>query len=225
MNQKVTMLQLQRLRRIRMKTSQYGFTLLEILIALFIFTILSMILVNALHNVINVQSRTERSAERLRNLQMSLVIMSRDIEQTVNRPILNTAGKEEPAFQGTSHGFIFTHTGLANPTGMLAKSALERTQYSWSDHVLSRITWAVLDEAPSSQSHTRQLLTEVDEAHFEYLDKEGRFQNTWPLQGDSSQILPRAVRVYLTIENWGTITQLYVIPAKPSKSVQLPTKS
>src|SRR5437762_2019018 len=93
--------------------SAAGFTLLEILIALFIFTILSFLLTAALRTVINAQSGTEDKALRLRELQMILLTMSRDIEQTVNRPITNAVGKEEAAFVGTENGFVFTHTGFA----------------------------------------------------------------------------------------------------------------
>lgn len=208
-----------------MKNNAKGFTLLEILIALFIFTILSMILVTALHNVINIQSRTESNAERLRNLQMTLLVMSRDIEQVVNRPAWSASGKEAPPFEGSEHEFTFTHAGLANSSNNLTRSTLQRTRYSWDDSVLTRGTWAVLDAAPQSQIHTRELLTNVSAAHFEYLDKDGRFQNNWPLQGESSQPLPRAVRINLTLKNWGTITQLYVISAQASKVMQLPKKS
>lgn len=39
-----------------------GFTLLEVLIALFVFTILSVMLMSALHNIINYVAGTEKSA-------------------------------------------------------------------------------------------------------------------------------------------------------------------
>lgn len=201
-----------------MQNKNKGFTLLEILIALFIFTILSLILVNALHNVINVQSHTETKAERLRTLQMALLMMSRDIEQTLNRPILNSAGKEEAPFLGSADSFSFTHAGIANPTGTLSRSALQRTRYFVSDDGLWRETWPVLDQAEKSQSHKRKLLTTVVNARFEFLDNEGRFQNAWPLPGQADQVLPRAVKIYLTLNDWGSITQLYVITAESSKT-------
>src|SRR3990167_9644363 len=94
--------------------SASGFTLLEILIALFIFTLVSMMLMSALHHIINIQSGTEQNAERLRNLQLTLLKVSRDVEQIVNRPILNTAGKEEYAFIGTVREFEFTHIRVAH---------------------------------------------------------------------------------------------------------------
>ncbi|MBX3709948.1 MAG: type II secretion system minor pseudopilin GspJ [Gammaproteobacteria bacterium] len=195
-----------------------GFTLLEVLIALFIFTILSMILVTALHSVIQSQAGTENKAGRLRQLQITLLIMARDIEQTVNRPVLNHLGKEEAAFVGAPRKFAFTHTGFANPIGTFARSTLQRTGYIWNEAVLSRMTWPVLDQAPQTQAHNRRLLTNVSDAHFQYLGEDGRFYDHWPLEGGGNQPLPRAIRVYLSIPHWGKLSQLYVIPVQGSKT-------
>src|SRR5205807_2613821 len=155
--------------------------------------------VGALGNVINTQSGTENNAERLRNLQITLLHMSRDIEQAVDRPILNTSGKEEPAFMGSSRDMTFTHMGFANPIGTIARSTMERTRYEWHDGAMWRISWPALDLPPQAKSHSRLLLANVSEARFQYLDKKGRFYDNWPAEGQGKQPLPRAVRIILTI--------------------------
>lgn len=194
-----------------------GFTLLEILIALFIFTILSMILVSALQTVINAVSGTENSAARFRHLQMALVIMSRDIEQTINRPILDAAGKEEPAFKGTRHGFTFTHLGIANPTGNFTQSSMQRSRYDWVDKQLLRQSWEALDRAPKTKLNTRILLNNVEEVRIEYIDSKGHVHNDWPAEGEGAESVPRAVRIFLSFAHWGDISQLYVISAQANK--------
>lgn len=207
------------------KSASSGFTLLEILIALFIFSILSLMLVAGLRTVINAQSGTENKAELLRKLQISLLVMSRDVEQAVNRPVMNASGKEELAFIGKPHHFIFTHAGLANPTGALTRSTLQRTGYAWNEGTLYRETWLALDQAPQSKAHRRSLLSSVTDAHFQYLDHKGRFRDNWPLEGEDNQPLPRGVKVYITLAQWGSMTQLYLIAAQPSKIVNIPPKT
>jgi general secretion pathway protein J len=200
-----------------------GFTLLEIMIALFIFTLLSMILVGALRNIIDSVAGTENKAERLRKLQMTLLMMSRDIEQTVNRPIINNSGKFDPAFIGSAHRFVFTHAGMARSSHTQAQSVLQRTAYQWDNYQLVRLIWQVLDQPPKSQPLSRILLAEVSEAHFEYLDKNGRFYNEWPLNGQGSDApLPQGIRIYLTFAKWGTMTQLYLIPVKIDSTIKPP---
>ena len=207
------------LNKTRFIDKQSGFTLLEILIALFIFSILSLILAAALRNVIDVTAGTARSADRLRTTQIALLMMSRDIEQAVNRPVLDAAGKEEAAFIGKPTSFTLTRAGFANPTGLALQSSLQRTGYYWNEEALWRNTWAVLDRSPASSAHARHLLANVTAAQFQYLDKDGHFHNEWPVEGQNKQPLPRAIRIHLTISQWGKLSQLYVISAQPSKTL------
>ena len=195
-----------------------GFTLLEILIALFIFSIISMILVGALRRVIDAQAGTEQHAARLRQLQFAFLILSRNLEQMVNRPVLNASGQEEPAFLGTPTRFVFTHGGFANVTNTSIHSTLERTAYVWTDSALWRLTWEAIDQAPASLPHWRKILTDVSFARFQYLDQEGHFVDHWPIEEDINQFLPRAVRVQFTFSKWGKISQLYVIPIQSRKN-------
>lgn len=188
-----------------------GFTLLEILIALFVFTIVSIIMVSALHNIFNFQSATEKQSARLDQLQLAMLIISRDLEQTINRPVMNSQGAQDGPMIGTKNSIVFTHGGLANPFGQLHRSTLQRTRYSLIDDKLVRENWDVLDQTADSKTNTRILLNLVNELHFEYLDDKGKFQTEWPPVGQSQIPLPRAVLVSLAIKNWGILKQLYLI--------------
>lgn len=212
-----------RARQVCKHTKQAGFTLLEILIALFIFTIISMMLVSALHSVINTLTGVEASAERLRKLQMVLLLVSRDIEQTTNRPVLDANGNEEAAFIGTPRSFTFTHLGYASLAGTTATGGMQRTNFFWDRNTLWRKTYPAVDQAPEVKPNLRALLDNVTNVRFQYLDNEGHFQDSWPqteaMQVQSSQPLPRAVRVVISIAKWGTVNQLYVIAAQPGKNL------
>ena len=198
-----------------------GFTLLEILIALFIFSILSIMMAGGLRTVINAQSGAERSAERLRHLQIVLVRMSRDIEQVVNRPVKTSNGQDASAFFGTPQGFAFTHGGMAGQSQQ--HQVLQRAQYIWGRQQLWRMVWDVLDQAANSPKPNQRLVMDhVTNARFEYLDSKNVFHKNWPVQGLANQPLPRAVRVSLTIADWGTVRQIYVIPAQATHAA-LPT--
>lgn len=193
-----------------------GFTLLEILIALFIFSILSLMMAGALHTVINAQSGAERSAARIREMQLAFVRMGRDIEQIVNRPVKNANDQDASAFYGTPRGFAFTHSGMSGEGGL--HQVLQRAQYIVGKEGLWRMAWDVLDQTAKSPALSqRKVLNDVTSARFEYLDEKAVFHKEWPVN-NSGQILPRAVRITLTIQDWGTIQQTYVIPAETPKA-------
>jgi general secretion pathway protein J len=190
--------------------NKLGFTLLEILIALFIFTIVSMIMVSTLHTVFDSQATTAKNAEKLSKLQLCLLLMSRDFEQAIDRPITNAKNMDESAFVGSPRSVAFTHGGWVNPKAEEQRGTLQRTEYSIENHRLVRSTWSVLDQSAKTIPNKRMLYDKVSDLRFEYLDEEGKFQNNWPKE-NSPVPLPVAIRVSIILENWGKITQLYLL--------------
>jgi len=191
-----------------------GFTLLEILIALFIFSIVSAILVGALHSSMNAQEATEKNATHFRQMEMAWLMMSRDFEQIVNRPILGSDGTPQGALVGTGDHVDFTHAGYPNPYGEQLRSTWQRTRYYVRDESLYRESWFVLDRAANSSSHARRLLNNVDSLRLEYLDKDKKFQNAWPPESGAQDDLPLAIRVTIIFTDGNSMSQLYVIPTQ-----------
>src|SRR5579862_1725987 len=138
-----------------MYNNKRGFTLLEILIALFIFSIVSMIMVSGLHTVFNSQSAAEKHAAALTKLQIAFLVMSHDLEQVINRPITNAKKIVEGPFIGTHDTVTFTHAGFANPLGSLQRSTLQRTAYSLGNEQLIRSIWPVLDQTQKTLPNKR----------------------------------------------------------------------
>jgi general secretion pathway protein J len=189
-----------------------GFTLLEILIALFIFTIIAGIMVSVLHNMLNHQTRLEKHAAKLSRLQIAMLLLSRDIEQVIDRPVTNAKNILEASLIGTPDILTFTHTGLANPMGQLTRSTLQRVQYYRVKNNLIRLTWLVLDQTQKTLPDSRRLLSGVTSVRFEYLDMQNQWADRWPPPSQKTAGLPKAVRVSLTLDQWGTINQLYFLP-------------
>lgn len=207
-----------------MYNNKRGFTLLEILIALFIFSIVSMIMVGALHTVFNSQSNTAKHADAITKLQIAFLLMSHDLEQTIDRQVTNAKGIAEGPFIGTHDTVTFTHAGFANPLGSQLQSTLQRTAYSLQNESLVRSVWPVLDQTQKTLPSYRTLLHSVTELRFEYLDSKGKFQNNWPIENQQQEPIPRAIRVTITLKNWGTLTQLFLMPQtpKPQAPAQAP---
>jgi general secretion pathway protein J len=189
-----------------------GFTLLEILIALFIFTIVAVIMARALHIVFDSQATTEKHSVRLAELQIATLLLSRDLDQTINRVSVNAKGEPEAAFFGKTNFITFTHGGVADPTGQAQRSTLQRTTYIIQGKKFIREILPVLDPVQTSKPVQRTLLSNVRDGFFEFLDDKNVFHNSWPTDGQTqSQQQPRAVRVTLTLDGWGKITQMYLL--------------
>src|SRR3990167_7137832 len=147
------------------KLKYAGFTLLEILIALFVFTLVSIILTGALRHVLDAQAETEKNAARLRQLQFALLILSHDLEQTVDYPIENTVAngqsQTESALMGSSRGFTFTHFGFVQFFGQRAINNLQRTSYIWWRGSFLRLILPISAQPIDAEENAHQLFDDA----------------------------------------------------------------
>jgi len=109
-----------------------GFTLLELLVALAIFALLSVMAYAGLSTVLTANQVLETNMERLTEIQRSVTFLSRDIRQTVDRTIRDTYGDNKQPLIGASEFdtlgtpvIELTRTGYANPLGA-KRSFLQR---------------------------------------------------------------------------------------------------
>ena len=109
-----------------------GFTLIEVLVALAVFGVMSMLAYAALGSTLsNADYLTERM-ERLQSIQRTMRYLSSDLVQAAPRPVRSDLGDSYvPAVYSTlSSDFALeiTHGGWGNPAG-LPRSTLQRVAY------------------------------------------------------------------------------------------------
>ena len=96
-----------------------GLTLIELLIALAIFAVLSAITHGAIRAALEARQRIEAESNRLGDLQRAMLVIERDVVQMVGRRIRDENGEALPALKSPGNGFRlleFTRTGWNNPT-------------------------------------------------------------------------------------------------------------
>lgn len=208
-----------------------GFTLVEVLIALAITAFVSTIAYNSLSTVLLGAERTQQSAERSYQVNRAWMILTRDIEQFVTRPVGDEFGELEPALQGgpaARFPLSFTRAGWHNPVGQ-PRSHLQRVNYRVEEETLWRDSYPVLDRAGDTAVQEVKLLEGVEGMELAFL---GSLQNVqdggrsttvetrdWADSwiGDPSapgQTLepPLALEIRLQLLDWGEMRRLYVLP-------------
>ncbi len=186
-----------------------GFTLLELLIALSIFGLLSIMAYGGLNSVLTQRAHTDKAAEQLKALQQTYLVMQRDIEQVMPRPVRDEYGQTLRAL--VDDGLLqLTRGGWSNPL-QLPRSSMQRVGYVLEDHQLYRYSWRVLDRAQDSEA-VRQLLVEnVESFTLRYLDGDLVWSRGWP-PALSPDVFPRAVEVVIEHERFGPIKWLFQLP-------------
>ena len=102
-----------------------GFTLVELVVAMGVFAMLSALAYGGLRSVLNNQAYTAQRAAELARLQLAYRLLEQDMQQVVKRGIRNEYG--DPigpliAGSGLEQQLEFTRGGWRNPAGQLRLS-------------------------------------------------------------------------------------------------------
>ena len=194
-----------------------GFTLVEIMVALFVFVILGTIAAVGLHTVIQTHRHLQQMDEQLQKLQVLMTLLRRDMSQIVNRGVIGITGETLPAFLVDKANHIeFTTGGYTNPLSAEKRSSLQRVAYEWNGDALVRLTWSVLDRAPGSKALERTLLTQVKKLHIDFIDRDGNTVPDWPPNNGAwinatQNVLPKALLLTLTLSSNKTLYAVFPI--------------
>jgi general secretion pathway protein J len=201
-----------------------GFTLLELLVAMFIAAVMFGIGYAALNQALNGRDTVKVHQARLTELQTAVRVMEQDFVQLEPRPIRAPVGYSwQPALQGspaTQPVIQLTRGGWNNPNG-LQRPGEQRVAYVLENGTLKREYWNVLDPTQSNLTFKRDLLTHVKSVTFRYMDVSHNWQTQWPpntatVGGLAAEVTlrerPIAIEITLDTEDWGKILRVMEIP-------------
>ncbi len=194
-----------------------GFTLLELLIALAIFAVLSTLAYGSLRSALLNRELSQERTEQLARLQLAFLFIGRDLEQVVNRPIRDTYGDLQPALFTPQQRYRleFTRAGWNNPA-QRRRSTLQRVAYSLEEGRLTRHSWWMLDRTDEKPTFSQPLLDDVKELELRFLDHGLKWSREWPLLSIDEEkpqpALPLAVEVIIELPEWGRIRRLFQLP-------------
>ncbi|MDH3747618.1 MAG: type II secretion system minor pseudopilin GspJ [Gammaproteobacteria bacterium] len=195
-----------------------GFTLIEVLVSLAIFGILSIMAYQALGQALFNADLLNERMDRLRSIQQTMRLLGKDLMQATPRPVRDALGgstiasiRSEP---GTEFALEVTRGGWPNPAG-LPRSTLQRATYRIEDGELLRYHWNVLDPTISNEPIVTVLLDDVDSIVFNYLEPGGDWTNQWPPFGATGspglRMRPQVVEIVLTLNDEGEIRRFFEV--------------
>ncbi len=196
-----------------------GFTLIEVLVALAIFGVMSALAYGVLGSTLDNAAYLTERMERLQSVQRTMRYLSADLMQATPRPVRSELSDGfSPALSSTlsaEFALELTHGGWGNPAG-LPRGTLQRVAYRIEEDELLRYHWGVLDRTYANEPVVTVLLDDVESLYFRFYSANGEPSEVWPplgLQqgGQGMRILPRAVEIVLTLPDQGEITRLLEI--------------
>lgn len=183
-----------------------GFTLLELLIAMVIFSFMSLMAYGALANIFKSNEVISAQELQLKELKRAMMFIERDLRQMVLRP--RRSGYDDqssPALvsgQDTDGIIEFTRAGNTNPNNVV-RSSLQRVRYDLQDKKINRLSWNLVDHI-DGEPITMPLLSDVESFSLSFLNEKNIWEDNW----SSNKKLPRAVELTIDHKKWGKIVRL-----------------
>ena len=196
---------------IAVSRSQSGLTLIELIVAIALLALLTVMAYRGLDSMMRANDRTVAETERWRATALLLERFGADVSQPARRPVREASGTQLPAWWGRS---------LTEPDGADAQFEFSRKSPSGRDDTrlgyrlrggnVELLVWRVLDRAPGSRAEVYPILEDVRALRVLHLDARGIWQDRWPLS--DAEPLPRAVSIELTLAEGPSVKRVFALP-------------
>lgn len=198
-------------------SKQQGFTLLEMMLAITLFSILCIAGYQLLQAVLRNSELTQQHATRLAAIQRAFTLMERDISQARIRPVAQSALPPFPddfrlSQAGNNRSLTLIHDNWRNPAAFLHRSSLEKVTWRFQQGKLQRVSHQQPD---SHQQIPHQLSVTLDNINAFKLRfwSQGRWQDSW----NHGRILPEGVEVTLDTDDFGILQRVIFLTTNHEK--------
>lgn len=196
-----------------------GFTLIEILVAMAIFTIIGLASTGVLTSVINSDNLSTERFQKLEKLQRAMLTIERDVLQIVPRALrvngeatgLTISGGED-VLNSDVDGLGFVRVGWHNPQMLLPRSTLQAIGYRVQEKQLQRLYGNYVDNVIGYEPKVKILLEGIDDFQVTFLTELDQLEdpNEWQ-ETYSSAELPLAVSITITSQTFGEIRREFML--------------
>ncbi len=183
-----------------------GYTLIELLIAVAILALISVMAFRGLASVIETRSHLAEENRKWHDLALFFSRFGEDLSRPEHRPVMDASGIMQPEFAGKPSysdpleaNILFTRMGYEDEGG-------ERIGYRFNQGKIEELVWAHLDQAPGTTPEIYTLLDEVKSFELRYLAINDTWVLFWPLPG---QPQPKAVEATVTLASGEKIVRIF----------------
>jgi general secretion pathway protein J len=204
-----------------MKRRISGFTLIEMLVALTVFSILSVLAYRALDAVLALDERSSNTLAANSAKHRAMAILLQDFLHIRPRVVRDERNDYQRAYEiSEEYAVRFTRGGLPMLPSM--PSGMQRIAFSVNDDKeLLRWVWPQLDSTSDLEPKPQVLLMGVEEFMAEQLDNDNIFVNAWPPVNEEIELdgLPKMIRLTIEFEDGSQLERL--IPGVESSVARL----
>jgi general secretion pathway protein J len=191
-----------------------GFTLIEILVAIAIFAVLSLAAYEILQGVLRSGEISKEHDKNLIEIQRGMLFIERDFEQMVARTS-RTSGIDDENLQvlytgkgildSEYQGIEFNRIGWINPLNLLPRSNVIRVGYRVQNGQLQRLYYLHPDTMAGQEPQQQVLLNDVENLTFRFWD------GTWVTSWTSTSEIPKGIEINITSKHYGELRRVFIL--------------
>jgi general secretion pathway protein J len=190
----------------------YGFTLIEMLIALMIFGMITAAGVALLSLTVRTQETSARLLDSLGSVRRTGALMTADLAQAAPRIRRDGEGRPRPAFAGGEgdDALLFALVRRGWDDDEAAHGSLQRVEYRLREGRLERWSFAAVDGGGAPR--VASLIEGVRAVRLRYRDREGLWRARW--DPSDAALLPVAVELVTDSAGQGMLRQLFLVGSR-----------
>ncbi len=191
------------------RAAEQGFTLVEMLIALVIFGMITAAGVTLLTLTVRTQEASDRVLDTLSAMRRTGALLNADLAQAAPRIHRDGDGRPRAAFTGGNGGeallLAFVRRGWEDESAF--RSSLQRVEYRIREGRLERWRYDAVDG--EGRAVAMPLLEGVRRVQLRYRDRDGSWRDRWDPTDPAR--LPTAVELTSDSEGQGEVRQLFLV--------------
>jgi general secretion pathway protein J len=196
------------------RSANRGFTLIEVMVAILIFAIMSGIAYRGLNSVLDARVRIVEDNRKWREVALAFAMVERDVAAAADRKARSRDDLELLPFVGDIGEMEFSRMGDGN-------TPARRVDYRLNAGALEMLVYPSIDAAPRDKASAFTLLRGVQSMTARFLDAKGQWQGRWPDPNSNpnaaaaaakKEPLPRAVALTLTLDSGEDMTRVFALP-------------
>ena len=203
------------MKRDKRSRREAGFTLVEALVSIFVFAIISAGCVAMLTQSADAQRRVAEAHSAMRELDVARALLAADAAQLVSRPTRTAQQTIQPPFLGGTPdialAFVRASAEPNEATG--GATYLQYVEYKFVDGALVRRSRPYLDATLDTPENERVVLADAQEARFEFLDG-ANWRESWSTTPSGGR-MPSALALTAQLPRYGKVRIEALIGASP----------
>lgn len=196
---------------------RHGFTLIELILAIFIFAIISTLSYRMISSLVKTKEIAGNTQEKLDNLSLTVSSFGNNWNRVIPLVVREQNGGLLPAVYGKPN-LIGMYDAQIEMTisGYIGDAVFgtippKRVGYRYYNNTLYLVTWPVLNRVVTTKPEIDALINNVNNFAVTYLYPDNQWHDSWPPDGGDITSMPKGIKMLLNLKSGESVERSWAL--------------